>query len=67
MPPHDELMSHKESKKESLRPLAKHLFFGIPANIAVGPLGFRAELDLNPKRERNLPAAAREQIVLILP
>ena len=51
MPPDDELMSHKKSKKEPFRPLAKHLFFGIPANIAVGPLGFRAELDVNPKGE----------------
>ena len=44
-------MSDKKSKKP-LRPLAKHLLFGIPANIAAGPLGFRAELDVNPKGER---------------
>ena len=44
-------MSGKKSKKP-LRPLAKHLLFGIPANIAAGPLGFRAELDVNPKGER---------------
>ena len=26
---------------------------GIPTNIAVGPLGFRADLDIGPKGERN--------------
>ena len=50
-PPHDGLMSGKKSKKP-LRPLAKHLLFGIPANIAAGPLGFQAELDVDPKGER---------------
>ena len=40
----------KKSKKPS-RPLAKHLSFGIPANIAAGPLGFRAELDIDPRGE----------------
>ena len=44
-------MSSKKSKKP-LKPLAKHLLFGIPANIAAGPLGFRAELD---KGEPNFP------------
>ena len=43
-------MSGKKSKKPP-RPLAKHLLFGIPANIAAGPLGFRAELDVNPQGE----------------
>ena len=51
LPPHDELMSGKKSKK-SLRPPANHFLFGIPANIAAGPLGFRAELDVDPKGER---------------
>ena len=46
--PLDELTSRKKSK-EPLRPLAKHLLWGIPTNIAAGPLGFRAELDVNPK------------------
>ena len=54
LPLHDELMSGKKSKKP-LRPLEKHLLFGIPANIAAGPLGFRAELDVNPKGERICP------------
>ena len=27
----------------------KHLLFGIPINIAAGPLGFRTELDTDPK------------------
>ena len=30
-----------------------HLLFGIPTNIAASPLGFRTELDVNPKGERN--------------
>ena len=53
-PPHGKLMSYKKSKKP-LRPLAKHLLFGIPTNIAVGPLGFRAELGVNPQGEPNYP------------
>jgi len=28
---------------------------GIPTNIAVGPLGFRAELDIGPKGEKSRP------------
>ena len=63
LPPDDELMSGKKSKKP-LRPLAKHLLFGIPANIAVGPLGFQVELDVNPKGERT---CSQEQIELIRP
>ena len=27
----------------------KYLSLGVPSNIAVGPLGFRAELDINPE------------------
>ena len=36
-------------KKNSKKPLKKNLLLGIPTNIAVGPLGFRAELDVDPK------------------
>ena len=43
----------KKSKK-SLR-LSKHIVLGIPANIAAGPLGFRAELDIGPKGEESRP------------
>ena len=39
-------MSNKKSKK-SIKPLQKHLVFGVPTNIAAGLLGFRAELDTN--------------------
>ena len=35
--------------KKSKKPLKKNLLMGIPTNIAVGPLGFRAELDIDPK------------------
>ena len=35
--------------KKSKKPLKKNLLLGIPTNIAVGPLGFRAELDVDPK------------------
>ena len=38
----------KKSRKSSQR----HLSLGIPANIAAGPLGFRAELDIGPDGEQ---------------
>ena len=41
-------MSDKKSKKP-VKTLAKNLLLGIPTNIAAGPLGFRAELDIDPK------------------
>ena len=31
----------------------QHIPLGIPTNIAAGPLGFRAELDINPKGEQD--------------
>ena len=33
--------------KKSLRSPRQNIAFGIPTNIAVGPLGFRAELDID--------------------
>lgn len=39
-------MFGRKSKK-SLKSPPKDLLFGIPANIAAGPLGFRAELDVD--------------------
>ena len=33
--------------KKSLKPPQQNIAFVIPANIAAGPLGFRAELDIN--------------------
>ena len=33
----------------------RHISLGIPTNIAVGPLGFRADLDIGPKGEQNCP------------
>ena len=42
--------SDKKSKK-SLESFRRHVSLGIPTNIAVGPLGFRAELDIDPKGE----------------
>jgi len=44
---------NKKSKK-SLKPSRGHISLGIPANTAVGPLGFRTELDFGPKGERGL-------------
>ena len=38
-------MFSRKSKK-SLKSPPKNLLFGIPVNIAAGPLGFRAELDV---------------------
>jgi len=43
----------KRSKK-SLKP-SQHIILGIPTNIAAGPLGFRAELDIEPKGEKGCP------------
>ena len=40
----------KRSKKSSKPPT--NLLWGITTNIAVGPLGFRAEVDINPKGEK---------------
>jgi len=44
-------MSHFSNKKhkKSPKPPQQHIALGIPTNIAVGPLGFRAELDVDPK------------------
>jgi len=44
-------MSHFSNKKhkKSPKPPQQHIALGIPTNIAVGPLGFRAELDVHPK------------------
>ena len=47
-------MVGKKSKKLQKR-FQKHLFLGIPTNIAVGPLGFRAELDTDPIGDKNRP------------
>lgn len=40
----------KKSKK-SRKTAKRHISLGIPTNIAAGPLGFRAELDIEPKGE----------------
>ena len=41
----------KDSRKSSQRLVS----LGIPTNVAIGPLGFRAELDIGPKGERCRP------------
>lgn len=43
-------MFNKKSKKRLKPPT--NLLLGIPTNIATGPLGFRAELDVDPKGGR---------------
>jgi len=35
--------------KKSLKPPRQNIASGIPTNVAVVPLGFRAELDINPE------------------
>jgi len=45
-------MFHRKTKK-SHRSSQRHLSLGVPANVAVGPLGFRADLDIGPKGEQN--------------
>jgi len=44
-------MFNKKSKKLH-KSSQRHVSLGIPTNIAVGPLGFRAELDIGPQGER---------------
>lgn len=39
--------------KKSLKPSQRHISLGIPTNIAVGPLGFQAELDIGPEGEQS--------------
>ena len=53
----------KDSRKSSQRLLS----LGIPTNVAIGPLGFRAELDIGPKGERNRPDRDLRQMGLIRP
>ena len=36
-----------KKNKKSLKPPQQNLALGIPTNIATGPLGFRAELDID--------------------
>ena len=47
----------KKSPKPPKPP--KHITLGIPTNIAAGPLGFRAELDIDPKGEQNRLSRSR--------
>ena len=42
----------KKSKK-SLKSSQRHVSLGIPTNIAVGPLGFRAELDVDSEGQQS--------------
>ena len=44
----------KKSKK-SLKSSQQHVSLGIPTNIAVGPLGFQAELDIDSEGEQSHP------------
>jgi len=39
--------------KKSLKPSQRHASLGIPTNVAAGPLGFRAELDIGTKGKRD--------------
>lgn len=43
-------MNHKKSKK-LLKSSRRYVSLGISTNIAVGALGFRADLDIGPKGE----------------
>jgi len=48
-------MSHTSDKKpkKSPKPSQKYTHLGTPINIAAGSLGFRAELDTDPKGNRD--------------
>jgi len=41
----------KKKSKKLHKSAQRHLYLGIPTNIAAGPLGFQAELDIGPKGE----------------
>jgi hypothetical protein len=45
------LFDRKSKKPPKLS--QQHIILGIPAGIAAGPLGFRAELDIDPKGEQS--------------
>jgi len=49
-------MDHPSDKKSkrSLKPSQRHISLGIPTNVAIGPLGFRAELDIDPKGKQDV-------------
>jgi len=55
---------NKKSKK-LLKSSRRHISLGIPTNIAIGPLGFRAELDIGSKGESSRPTTIYERIGLI--
>jgi len=61
--PMDRLLNKKS--KKSLDPSQRYVSLGIPTNIAVGPLGFQAELGIDHESEQ-VPIAIWEQIELIL-
>jgi len=42
----------EKKDKKPTKSSQRHISLGIPTNIAVGPLGFRAELDIGPKGEQ---------------
>jgi len=44
----------KKKAKKPPKPSQRYLSLGIPTNVAVGPLGFRTELDIDPKGEQSL-------------
>ena len=46
------LLSNKKNKKSD-KSSQRHLSLGIPANVAVGPLGFRAELGISSEGEQD--------------
>ena len=61
----------RKKSKISPEPFKKHIYLGIPTNIAAGPLGFRAELDTDPIGNRNRSdhdlAADRPDSSIVMP
>jgi hypothetical protein len=43
--------SFDKKSKKSPKPSQQHTILGVPANIAAGPLSFRAGLGIGPKGE----------------
>jgi len=54
-----------KERKRSPEPPQQDLFLGIPTNMAAGPLGFRAELNISPTGEQNRSCHDSEKMGLI--
>lgn len=66
LPPRTDGMFNRKSKKSG-KSFLRHVSLGIPTNIAAGPLGFRAELDIGPKGERGYDFEGDRHDLTVMP